>query len=56
MRTCLTPVFAALLLAGTVPAQDGDAKKDLQSLQGTWRVLSQVEGGEKSSSEEMAKI
>jgi uncharacterized protein (TIGR03067 family) len=56
MKTYLIPALAALLVAGTAKAQDADAKKDLQSLQGTWKVISTIDSGQEVPAERIAKM
>jgi uncharacterized protein (TIGR03067 family) len=55
MRTCSISALAVLLLIGSVSAQDADAKKDLQSLQGTWKLISSIDSGQEVPAELIAK-
>ena len=46
----------ALAAAALLPAADGDAKKDLENLQGAWTVTAQVRGGKESPPALIAKM
>ena len=54
----MSPSSSLLLLAFLLPAADPkeDAKKDLEKMQGTWKVEKVVVDGKEKSAEERAKI
>jgi uncharacterized protein (TIGR03067 family) len=55
MRKALLAVAAVLLLVSTGPADDA-VKKDLQKLEGTWQLVSQVADGKEMPAEDAKKV
>jgi uncharacterized protein (TIGR03067 family) len=52
-------IFSLMLFAfglGTATAQDDQAKKDLEKLQGSWKAETAIMGGEKAPAEQLAKM
>src|SRR5262245_10764766 len=55
-RLGIWAVLAAALVAAGAPGGEGEAKKELEKLQGTWKVLKAVKSGDPEPADEVQKM